>query len=519
MTCLNRTTAAILGRCSLAMFLALAFAINLSAAPMVYTGQVVTDVRVGSTTMHNATLKIIFEGDSSDILQVPVPSQECNGNGYFFYLTKGSASMQIEYQGRTRTAALNDGQIFVTVDDCNGGIGFGSFTGPNGLEPAYPLSFTMGTAEYAAINYPNPLNSGLSVTGTAWSCIGFPPQGDLGLPGTADGNCTPPDTYPLLSNIGDIYIYQPYSEVECFSGGTGCNIASNHSGSTNRGVFLVRSKSSASAPPPSVGHGSQVVYTLQTVADGSLGGHSFRQALVTFQMISDPRAVTSKTSPVDSTKTLYENHSGYTTVTIDDNGKITTAEFEQGEVFARYDTGAQVVGFGSRISPTYPVALNCSSSAYPSDGTYTADCERGEGWSFLTYSDPIYSFRPGILAQLSYTPTPADYLAWSPAVAALPQSLSQNTLLTGPAHTCAGVYTILPAGSYVYYIPTDLGVCANPAPHGLHTNRGSLYLQDQIGGTNSLGNNQIVIDESASDPGWDLGNSGYFHVEVIRGDD
>jgi hypothetical protein len=236
-------------------------------------------------------------------------------------------------------------------------------------------------------------------------------------------------------------------------------------------------------------------------------------------MIGDPHAVTSQPSAVDATKTLYENHSGYTTITIDDNGKILTAEFEPGEVYARYDTGDQVAGFGSRISPTYPVALNCSSSAYPSDGTYTADCQQGEGWNFLTNGDQIYSFRAGILAQLSYTPLPTDYLASSPAALALPQSLALSTLLTGTAHTCAGVYTILPPAQYSSYIPTDLGVCAAPAPHGLHTTKGSLYLQDQVGGSLDLNSYPIFNDEAASDPGWDLGNSGFFHVEVIRGDD
>jgi len=55
-----------------------------SAAPTVYTGIVVTDVRVGTTLMHNVSLKITFEGDTGDIIQVvapgsqtPIPSDEC----------------------------------------------------------------------------------------------------------------------------------------------------------------------------------------------------------------------------------------------------------------------------------------------------------------------------------------------------------------------------------------------------------------------------------------------------------
>lgn len=507
---LNRATTAVLGRCFLALISVCALQSNLRAAPMVYTGRVVTDVRVGTTLLHNASLKITFTGDSNNILTVPVPSTECGGVGYFLYLTQGVAHVEIESQGRTRTAKLNDGQIFVAVDECNGGIGFGSFVGPNGFEPAYPLAYTMGTAEYWAIFDSSPLTDGfLSVTGSAWSCIGYPPGGAGALNGTPNGECTSPDAYPLASDIGNIYIYQPYYE------GTGVGgIASNHSGSTNRGAFLVRSDGHSNLAASSAEESddeSGVVYTLQTVADGSIGNHAFYQALVTFRMVGNPRSVTTQPSPVDATKPLYENR-GHATVSIDDAGTVITAKFEPGEVYVRYDTGAGVAGFGSPISPTYPVALNCSDSAYPSDATYTVDCIQGEAWNYINSGSGGFAFRSGILDQLS---DPSDPSA---GVAALPQSLSQNTLLTGSTHTCAGVYTIGPTIPFIYF-PGDLLVCGGPAPRGLHTSKGDLFLQDLVGGSQSLGNAAIVGNESASDPGWDLANSGSLHVEVRKGDD
>jgi hypothetical protein len=509
----SRVTIAALSRCVLALISVCVLASSLSAAPMVYTGLVVTDVRVGNTLFHNASLKITFEGDTNNILQVPVPSTECGGNGFFLFLSKGIARMQIEFQGHTRTARLNDGQLFVALDTCNGGIGFGSFTGPNGLEPAYPLAFTMGTAEYASIIYPNPLNSALSTTGSAWSCIGYPPGGASDLPGTPTGNCIPPDSYPLHSSIGDIFVYQPYQE---FVDPTILEVASNHSGSTNRGVFLVRPKPSRSlATPIASEHASStaVVYTLQTVADGWIGDHVFAQALVTFRMVSNRRSVTTQPSPVDPTKPLYENRAGRATVTVDDGGNVITAQFAPGEVYVRYDTGAGVAGFGSQISPTYPVALNCSDSAYPSESTYTADCLQGEAWNYLNSDARGFdAFHSGILAQLSLPGTP------SPGVQSLPQSLSRNTLLTGPVHTCASVYTFSPSDPD-FYFPGDLLVCAAPAPRGLITSKGDLFLQDLVGGSLDLGNIVIVQDEAASDPGWDLSNSGFLHVEVYRGDD
>ena len=234
----NRATMAALGQCFLALISVCALESGLSAAPMVYTGLVVTDVRVGTTLMHNASLKITFEGDTNDILAAQVPSSECSGTP-FYYLAQGVARMEIEFGGHTRTARLQDGQVFVAVDDCNGGIGFGAFIGPNGLEPAYPLAFTLGTAEYAALDSGSPLTGALSVTGSAWSCIGYPPLSIGSLTGTPSGNCTPPDAYPLKSDIGDIFIYQPYYELD---GPGETSISSNHSGSTNRGAFLVRPK-------------------------------------------------------------------------------------------------------------------------------------------------------------------------------------------------------------------------------------------------------------------------------------
>lgn len=501
----NRATTAALGRCFLVLISMFALEWKLAAEPMVYTGIVVTDVRVGATLMHNASLKITFEGDTNNFVPVAITSQECTGSGYFSFLAQGVARMEIQFQGHTRVAKLADGQVFVALDECSGGIGFGAFIGPNGLEPAYPLGLTLGTAEYASVTYTNPLSGALSTTGAAWSCIGFPPGGAGALNGTPDGQCISPDSYPLASNIGNIYVYQPYYE------GTTTGIASGHSGATNRAVFLARPKASGefeAADSSEGAEGSRVVYTLQTVADGSLGGHVFNQALVTFQMTGNPYGVTSQASPVDATKPLYENRTGYATVTVDDGGRIIKAKFAPGEVYVRYDTGAGVAGFGSRISPTYPVALNCSDSAYPSDSTYTADCLQGDAFSYLTYNSGNYPFRSGILNQLS------DPVDPSPGVAALAQSLSQNTILAGTAHTCAGVYTFDFANTTTYF-PGDLGVCAAPAPHGLQTSKGALFLQDLEGGTLSLGNAPIVGQESGTDGGWDLANSGFLHVELI----
>jgi hypothetical protein len=62
---IRATTATALGRCFLALISVFALQWNLRAAPTVYTGLVVTDVRVGTLLMHNASLnRSLARGDS-----------------------------------------------------------------------------------------------------------------------------------------------------------------------------------------------------------------------------------------------------------------------------------------------------------------------------------------------------------------------------------------------------------------------------------------------------------------------
>ena len=122
------------------------------ASPMMYSATVVTDIRVGTHLYHNAAVTVTFEGDSKDIVEAtdshgnPVPSTFCktpSTTGWFYLLPKGTAQVSVESQGHRLSAHLQPDQIFVASDQCNGGIGFGSFVGPNGLEPAYPLAFVL----------------------------------------------------------------------------------------------------------------------------------------------------------------------------------------------------------------------------------------------------------------------------------------------------------------------------------------------------------------------------------------
>lgn len=235
-----------------------------------------------------------------------------------------------------------------------------------------------------------------------------------------------------------------------------------------------------------------VIYTLQTVGDGELGSHPFVEAQITIVLESDTSEVEATPSAAGS-GTLFVNKSGHARVTIVQNGKPIIAKFERGEIYVFYDTGKGIAGFGSAISPTYPVALDCSNS---DTGTgSTADCQVGNAANYE---------RNGTLSGLflSYA---ADF---TPELLALPRTLTQSTLLTGSAHMCALTYTIGNSAD-TFGDQGNLGICSGPAPSGLRTDHGGFYLQDMVGGsTASVG--------PFGWGGWDTSNDGYLSVSVLR---
>ena len=209
------------------------------AEPVTFRGTVVTDVKLGPQSYHDAALKLTFVGDTADIAPVTDASgnplaSACdntvppNQNPYFFWIPKGSAAFSFESGGRTFSGNFLPGQLFVSVDTCNGGIGFGTYT-PQGFEPIYPLAFTHGSAQTLSYASASPLSTAANGSGNAWSCIGF--HVDF----TAF-TCTPPETLPLHSDAGDLLVYMPYQFL-CGDGTS--NICLPKSGSMNRGTFSV----------------------------------------------------------------------------------------------------------------------------------------------------------------------------------------------------------------------------------------------------------------------------------------
>jgi hypothetical protein len=189
-----------------------------------YSATVVTDARLGDRVFHNAAVTITFTGDASTITEVPGFPDDPNA---FFWLPHGTAVVDIESRGRHFFAHFAPDQLFVSIDTINLGMGIGSYIGPNGLEPGYPLVFDRGSVGSRSF-FLSSLSTVSNSTGNAWSCVGFPPVNPVtGEPGF----CLDPDQYPLHTDRGDFFIYMPYTVPPPFS--------SARSGSLNRGTFSI----------------------------------------------------------------------------------------------------------------------------------------------------------------------------------------------------------------------------------------------------------------------------------------
>jgi hypothetical protein len=220
------------------------------------------------------------------------------------------------------------------------------------------------------------------------------------------------------------------------------------------GLAAVLSRQAEAAP---------VVYTLITVSDGKLGETSFKEAEVTLEFHGDTRNVVRDSSSAG----VFANHKGYATVTVTINHRRHVARFESGEVFVRYDTKNGLVGFGSVVSPTYPVTLGCGN----------ADCTLGDDNSSngIAQALALYAADPSMYASVLSGPTKK-----------LRTGLTETTLLTGGTHACPVPYTTDFNGA-----PLDCSPMA-PIPV-LHTDRGDFSLQDKVSSPSAYSGNTAVF--------------------------
>ena len=193
-----------------------------AAAPVVYTGFVVTDVSLGGLYYPNAEVTFTFTADTRDIKPFNVTAPDGN-SGSGSLVDTGRATVHIQNPGVSVFATFAPKQILVSLDTYNGGVGFSAYIGPNGLEPAYPLGLDAGTVQSV-----NDLTTPTNVTGSGWSCIGFPPEVNGNY-----GDCFDPSPYALKTDHGDFFIYNSYESY--FTDGT----LGPNGGTMNRAIFSV----------------------------------------------------------------------------------------------------------------------------------------------------------------------------------------------------------------------------------------------------------------------------------------
>ena len=251
--------------------------------------------------------------------------------------------------------------------------------------------------------------------------------------------------------------------------------------------------------------GAPVIYTLRTVADGTLGAHSFQQARVVIRLTSDTRAVHEELAA--NGDSVQVNRAGAATVSVTVGASTWIANLKAGEIYVRYDPLLGIAGFGSALGETYPVALGCANVA--NAGTYTADCKESPvSLTGSAQNDATGSLSTGTANSLS-DPTATPYL--SAATLALPRNLTATTLLTGMAHTCAGPYGI----ALLSYDTNVDGLTTCPATAVLATSLGGFALKDSTGFSRTV--------ELYGAPGdFDVdhfSNVGTLQVEVLGADD
>jgi len=222
---------------------------------------------------------------------------------------------------------------------------------------------------------------------------------------------------------------------------------------TGLGTCLALAMAGAVAAP--------VEYRLETVTDGQIGARAFSRAAVTIVLVTDTRDV--QTATVNGA-TVYTVQNGQATIRVSDESGVLTARIAPGQIYARYDITNGILGFGSRVSPFYPIALGCGNASC-SEGSVQA--QGGPG----VYNTCCY-FEDGLLPMLvDLAAVPSDKLYVSPRVLWEHETLSFPTLLTGVVQACAVPYTNgMYQGQYS---------CNAAATVPLHTDHGDLYIQDQ----------------------------------------
>jgi hypothetical protein len=344
------------------VFTAIAMLLASSSAlgePIKYTGFTITDGQLGTWKFHNARLVLTFESDTNNVQML---AKTCVGTNAAFNST-GVARVTIVDHEKVVTARLNPNQIFVSFDQDEGGVGFGSFgpgytapscTDPTSLQPAYPLGLHHGTMDgishlylgYSANQeaFPVNLQGNVGFSGKGFTCVGIPEQ-----------DCEPA-TVPLITDHGDLFLLQPYTQTSSTDG-------------TNDplgGAFFFQETGHSGLPlpasvlaPSSTRANGSITYHLLLVSDVSLDGKLYQNASI---HLSFQSRISEVTPLADGGPNGAVNTHGQARVEIRQGGRTVSANFEPGQIYVYFDSATASAGFGSFsggrgypavIAPTY----------------------------------------------------------------------------------------------------------------------------------------------------------------------
>ncbi|MBV9726527.1 MAG: hypothetical protein JO299_15310 [Gammaproteobacteria bacterium] len=425
--------------------------------PITYTALTITDGKLGSWEFHNARVYLTLESDSSHAQTfTPYPTTDVVVSINSF----GKAYITVTTPEKTVRARFDDGQIFVAVDrgrlalqpyTGGRGIGFGSFPPGGGFEPAYPLGIEDGTidwgdaAEDSPPNNPSPELASLSLdltrptafSGRGFVCVGFP-----------DRTCPAPG-YALKTNLGDLYLYQPYSDhFDVLTGGIFTAAASNdhEDGSAPGRAYPVGQRSMTDDGE----HEHPITYHGTLVSDVKVGGHYFSHALIELSFDAD----TSTAHPyTDGSSSGTVNEVGHARFRVSSGPHKLEGTFAKGQIYVFFDSANVSVGFGSKLGGRgYPLAL-----------THHEDFDGLVEFSLMT---AVWNFlyTPGSAA--FYTPETATLVTWSggaPGSGTASYSLTTPTLLSGGASSCVA-------------FDASTSNCSNLNPLPLQTSAGNFEL-------------------------------------------
>jgi hypothetical protein len=151
----------------------------------------------------NSVVFLTFEGDTANVIPFSLPGPNGPVTGYVNLV--GTASVEIfdENGNDFHDTFLPSAGIYVSVDNTNGGVGFGSFGVPPGNptfpgQVAYPAAmFVFPRSDVATYDLKSDiaLDLGDPPTGLAVSCVGFP--GFCGVP-----LALPMTSGDLILNVG-----------------------------------------------------------------------------------------------------------------------------------------------------------------------------------------------------------------------------------------------------------------------------------------------------------------------------